>query len=134
MKAAPSTKKIILDSCEKISRYKLGVIRKAIEKYQKDLSLSGSYNVDSMSGLYVLNRYLFNVPDNAPLGNGTFGGWGGVPETDKGINWLWPLSIDADNHFDIIGTYHGYGGQPYLAVWEFDHFNEKYKPRSFVKK
>jgi hypothetical protein len=118
--------KSLLNALEKISQYKVEIIREAAIKYLKNNSKNLYEVIGVESRVFVLNRYLFKVPENAPFDNGTFGGWGGVPVRNKEINWLWPLAYRPDGQLYIEGKYKGYSGHPYQAIEEFDYFYKTY--------
>ena len=123
------TQKAILECYSKISKYDLTIIRMSIVKYFNDKRRANSYSVACMSRLYILNRYIFNVPTSALLDRRTFGGWGGVPWNGHEINWLWPLSFDSKGNIELTGRFKGYNGHDYLAIQEFDYFNQTFGPR-----
>jgi hypothetical protein len=82
-----------------------------------------------MSRLYVLSRYIFNVPERAKFDSPTFGGWMGVPHNSEEINLLWPLSYDQQGNLALTGQFGGYMGDDYLAIQEFDYFRSAYGAR-----
>ena len=124
-----ATRSVILHCLDKISASELSIIRAAMGKFISDKRSANNYNVASMSKLFVLNRYLFDAPSKAPFNRSTFGGWVGVPSTDREINWLWPLSIDSAGNLKLTGTFRGYMGDDYLALEEFDYFNKTFRRR-----
>ena len=127
-------RKQIMTCFGKIASYDLVMIRLAIEKYVSTKRSQKAFNVAAMSRLYVLNRYLFNVPEKARFEKGTFGGWMGVPADSESINLLWPFTIDEAGTLTLTGQFHGYMGDDYLALKEFDDFNKKYGGRKIAKR
>ena len=127
-------RKQIMTCFGKIASYDLVMIRLAIEKYVSTKRSQKAFNVAAMSRLYVLNRYLFNVPEKARFEKGTFGGWMGVPADSEWINLLWPFTIDEAGTLTLTGQFHGYMGDDYLALQEFDDFNKKYGGRKIAKR
>ena len=130
-KNAESSDKVI-EYSRKISVYKTRIIRKAIKKFLLANERMDSTVPDTTywSRIYVLNRYLFNVPDKAKIKTKTFGGWVGIPYTSKEVSMLWPLSYDIKGKLKLTGVYGGYLGHEYLAVEEFDYFYKKYGVRN----
>jgi hypothetical protein len=123
------SRKKLLVCLEGISKNDLNVIRMAMERYIAFKRKRNSYDVDSMSRLYLLNRYIFDVPEKAEFSRSTFGGWMGVPHSSQEINLLWPLSFDRNGKLALTGRFAGYMGDDYLALEEFDHFKETYGQR-----
>ena len=118
--------KSLLDAMEKISQYNVEIIREAAIRYLKNNSKNFYEVMGVESRIYILNRYLFKAPESALFAKGTFGGWEGVPISNKEINWLWPLAYNSDGRLYIEGKYKGYSGPPYQAMKEFDYFYKNY--------
>jgi hypothetical protein len=129
-----ATKRKLLSCLERISMYDLTTIRKAMIAYADKQSQIKPYNVYSMGRLFVLNRYLFKVPDQDTTARKEFGGFLGPTISSKGINWLWPFSIDSTGKLELTGQAYGYMGDVYLAIDEFDYFNERFGPRKLPQK
>lgn len=123
------SQKIVIEYLERISQYDLAIIRVAIEQYINHKMATKSYGVSSMSRLYVLNRYLFDLPTDYPFDRSTFGGWIGVPEGNGRINLLWPFSYDSQGQLVLTGRFGGYNGHDYLATQEFDYFQQTFPTR-----
>lgn len=105
-------------------------IRQAMSAYVEISKNSEmGYDVSAMSRLYVLNRYLFNVPDKVESQKTRFGAFSGIPTEANTINELWPLSMNTNGKLILEGKFSGYFGESYLAVQEFDYFNELYGRR-----
>ncbi|MDX2033499.1 MAG: hypothetical protein SF339_22675 [Blastocatellia bacterium] len=112
-----------IEKClEAISRNDIVLIRQAIallfEKNPLDSAL--------WSRVFLLNRYLFAVPEKSPIDGSLFGGWAGVIVENGRVNRLWPFSIDAQNKITLIGDFEGYYGDAYKGLEEFDYFRKKY--------
>lgn len=122
---------MILENLFKISKYDLTTIRGAISFFVEKKKSTNEYNVSNMSRLFLLNRYIFNIPESIPFDAPAFGGWVGVPIKNKIINRLWPLTVNKDGVIMIDGEFGGYFGPDYRAVEEFDYFQEKFATRSF---
>ncbi len=127
------TQNKILAACEKISTYKLAIIKQAINKYINSKKKADMYDVSSMSRLFILNRYIFKVPSKASFDRGAFGGWHGVPSDAKEVNWLWPLSLDVNGKIQLINKFRGYTGHEFLALQEFDYFEQQFGLRLSLK-
>jgi hypothetical protein len=101
----------------------LSAIRRYIEKrYEVD----GRLNVSAMSKLFVLNRYIFNVPEFAPLNQPRFGAFIGIPAQDGLVNELWPWRIAADGELRLTGFFRGYTGETFQAMKEAEAFLSLY--------
>lgn len=123
----------IMAKLEGMRQCDLDVIRDAIEKY-----VSGPkrwvdcQRIDTMSHLYVLNKYLFQVPETVPAGSvPLFGRWLGLPADLQKTNLLWPLSHQADGTLVLTGRFGGYVGADYKAMQAFDYYREKFGRRNF---
>jgi hypothetical protein len=115
----------IITHLKKISEFDLQVIRSSSEKY-----LQANPDISAKSKIFVLNRYLFNVPKKVPLNQMTgFGGWAGVPVRNSNANWMWPLSTDIFGRIKVEGVFAGYYGSKYAAIEEFDYFNRTFSRR-----
>ena|ERR1041384_3360545 len=120
----------IIEKMRGVAKYDLDTIRSAIEQYlSKKEQSEGGNDVASMSRLYVLNRYLFDVPDKVPMGERRFGSFFGIPHDSQSVNEMWPLSVDDKGKLALTGSFKGYFGEEYLPLQEFDYFKEKYGPR-----
>lgn len=120
----------VIEILQAIARAPAEIIRQAVEAYiEQTARAEAGYDVSAMSRLYVLNRFLFNVPDKVELGRPRFGSFFGIPSEGNTVNELWPLSKGVDGKFVLDGQFGGYFGESYLAVQEFDHFNNEYGPR-----
>jgi hypothetical protein len=116
----------IIDVLKELAMYDLDILRKAIRRYISRRKREDSYDVSTMSRLYLLNRYIFNVPNKVPLGLRRFAAFFGMPYDSQWINELWPLSTDEKGEMVLTGEFRGYFGEVYLALEEFDHFRERY--------
>jgi hypothetical protein len=83
-------------------------------------------DVADMSKLYVLIRYLFDAPQDAPKGLPRFGSFLGVPETADTVDELWPWEPGPDGDLRLTGFFRGYAGETYLAQQEADAFEDRY--------
>lgn len=117
---------LILSIMEKISKYNINVIRKAVDAYLAKHRGNPYEIVAFESRVFILNRYVFRVSERGIFENGTFGGWAGVPHQEKEINWLWPLSYSSNGQLKLTGKFAGYFGPPYSAIAEFDYFYKAY--------
>ena|SRR5882672_3734402 len=94
---------------DKSRSYGIFVIRKAMQRCERRFSS----DVEVMGSLYLLNRYLCNVPSKS-VDMAVFGGWGAPDQ-------LWPLETTEDGHLILTGTFRGYNGGHYRATDEFDY-------------
>jgi hypothetical protein len=107
------------------------VLRKVIARYVTIKTETEEYDVESASRLFILNRYLFNVPEIAPISEPHFGGWV-IPHDDRTANRLWPFRL-KDGQLILIGGFQGYFGAKYDALGEFDFFRKVYGLRTLPK-
>jgi hypothetical protein len=112
----------ILGSLINISNYDWRLIRRAIVKLINDHPSDTSL----WNRFFLLNRFLFDVPEKREHNNQLFGGLAGVPIENGVINWLWPFSYDANGDIQLAGEFEGYSRDPYQAVQEFDFFQDTF--------
>lgn len=120
---------------EKISKSDIEVTREAIKLFIRDRQRAKKYYVKDMSQVFLLNRYLLNVP-SAMVSQKTvarYGGWVGIPIDSENINLLWPFSLNRDGSLQIVGKYNGYIGDDYMGLDEFDDFKERFGLRKTNK-
>jgi hypothetical protein len=120
------TQRRIMACLTALRGYDLAVLGAAIGTYVTKLKREERYTVAAMSRLYVLNRYLFDVPERVPVGTRGFAGFKGVPSDAGGIDELWPFSRTPHGGLVLTGQFKGYNGEDYLAVEEFDYFRHQY--------
>ncbi len=89
------------------------------------------FDVDAMSKVYVLNRYVFDAPGAAPGGRPRFAGFRGVPVRDGLVDELWPWERGEDGELRLTGYFRGYAGETYQALPELEAFKQAYgfRPR-----
>jgi hypothetical protein len=110
-----------------INDYRLPEIEEGVRRYCAKVAPT---DVRALSTIYVLNRFLFNVPDVLrPDQFLAFGGWGDIPKVDGGFSGIWPLSRDKNYRFVLTGQIHLYTGAPYDALGEFAYFKQHYGRR-----
>jgi hypothetical protein len=96
-------------------------------RYVASRSAGGdAFDVDAMSKVYVLARYLFDVPDAVPGGRPRFASFIGVPVREGVVDELWPWEAGPDGEPDLTGYFRGYAGETYNALGELDAFKERY--------
>jgi hypothetical protein len=114
----------VLDCIKQFSRYDLDILQKALEQY---VSIKRKENrIIDCDNIYILNRYIFNVPARIPLGSPGFASFSGGPADSNGIDELWPLSFNDKGNLVLTGVCHGYFGPAYLPVEEFKYFRKNY--------
>jgi len=117
---------------QRISKYDLETIREAEGQFiSKQRTLPTGYDVAAMSKLYVLNKYLFALPEEARIDSARFfGGWLGVPHDSDDVNLLWPFSKSEPDRLSLTGTFGGYNGDDYLALEAFDYYRRTFGRRA----
>jgi hypothetical protein len=122
----------LLPYLQNIAGHKTEHIQQAVTRYveQSEASSSG-YNIAAMSRLYVLNRFIFQVPEWIESGKPRFAAFRGIPQKGNLINELWPFSFSASGELSITGIYGGYSGESFQALKEFISFNNLYGRRSY---
>jgi hypothetical protein len=125
---------LLKNAVASISHYKLPDIRAACERYFEEAKRSnGDPDFDALGKLLILNRYLFAVPQSEPDVQKVrfFGGWRGGPRKADltSDDMLWPLQ-NSPSGLQLVGRDHGYLGEPYRPVAEFDYFRETYGLRT----
>ena len=113
----------------KISACDIGDIRAAVEQYVDTNTKSGSQNLGNLSKVFLLNRYLFNVPQLVSIDSPLFGAWRN-PIQDGQLDLLWPFSLKPDGQLELSGMFSGYTGEAYRPMEEFDYFFKKYGLRN----
>jgi hypothetical protein len=127
-----SERQKIIACLGKLARYRTSVLRAAEVEYTKDLTARGAYSqLDDLGVLFLLNRYIFNVPDASPRSEARFfGGWEGVRVTENEVNLLWPLAVGKSGDLELSSTFDGYNGPVFRAVDEFDYFDRRFGRRA----
>ena len=116
---------------KRLQQYDLRTIRDGMASYIKKANYS-SYTVKQMGQLFVLNRFLFAVPDELPLGSiPFFGGWD-VPVNGGMVNSSWPWSFNQRTQkICLTGLFSGYSGDQFLALEEFDYLRARFGRRRY---
>ena len=119
-------------AARQIAGMDLGAVRAAIKLYVKAAAAAeAGPAIAELSRIFVLNRYLFDVPSRAELGSVPFfGGWHGVHAGRNEINVLWPWRM-KNGRKQLAGSFKGYSGPAYGALAEFDYFRRRF-PRAKV--
>ena len=127
-----TTKKKLLKCLDEMATQETPILRKAIEEFIAECRRANNYSVDEMSKLWVLNRYIFDVPAKSKLQDARFfGGFLGVPHDEKDVNLLWPLGTTLNGKLALVGVYRGgYMGDDFQAVDEFDYFDKRFGRRA----
>ncbi len=116
----------LLQLCAEIAQYRVLDIRLLLAEFiQASTGIPPGIDLDQMSKLFVLNRYLFNAPSKISLRKGrSFGGWR-VPYDDRTGDMRWPFTR-VRGKLELTGNFRGYLGERYDALGEFDYFMEKF--------
>ena len=84
--------------------------------------------------IYIFNRLYCDVPETVEReGWEFFGGWGGVPSSDKTINALYPLKKNEEGKLELHYLSGSYTGPNYRGVAEFDFLIERFGRREAAK-
>lgn len=131
-------------SCPAWDEVERGAIKKVESKIMECLALVSENNVIMIrkaivlmfskhtqgtalwSRVFLLNRYLFRVPEKSPIDEHLFGGWVGTPVGEGMVNRLWPFSYDSQKDLQLVGEFEGYFGHGYKGLDEFDYFHRKF--------
>lgn len=119
----------ILACLQRLSDYESPFLRAGMKKVVAGRISKKEYDGATMSKLFVLNRFLFAVPEKEKFAGPFFGGFQGVPYDQHEMNVMWPLSHAKDGQVQLTGRFSGYSGHNHLAVQEFDFFLKKYGRR-----
>ena len=91
--------------------------------------------------LYVLNKFLFNLPEKVRRDSPHFryfgGGWLGLPvsgnpyepKPSDEMDMRWPWSVGEDGRWHLTGRFLGFSGPPYDALAAFDYYNKHFGRR-----
>ena len=120
-------RKLILNNLMIISKYPIDDIEKSISQCVKYKIFSKNFDPAYMEKIYLLNRYLFDVPKFVPRKNRkVFSGFSGMPSNDRLIGEMWPLDFDKNGNLIIVGSEAMYNGPLYRADIEFRYFKTVY--------
>jgi hypothetical protein len=117
----------LTDIARQLSKVSTAQLRSLLSLFvQKESS------IDELSKVYLLLRVLYNLPEKAdPKTVKVFGGW--VLPSNNSLNvpynLSWPIATTHNNLIIVSGTFYGYLGTPYVAVAEFDYFNQNFTKR-----
>lgn len=116
----------------KLARYSTRVLRPDEVRYEDEWPRERSdySSTDKLSALLLMNRYVFDV-HNVLLRRDArlFGGWAGVPITEKEINLLWPLVVGKSGSLELNGDCARYYGPNFQATEESDYFDQRFGRR-----
>ncbi len=124
-----------------IAAYDLDVIRAAFQRYgDQEWAEPGGAGMWADTKLYVLNKFLFDLPETVRRDSPhfrPFGGWGGLPITGDPLqpdpsdemSMRWPWSEDESGTWRLTGRYGGSMGPPYLAMEAFDFYRKEFGRR-----
>lgn len=123
-----AAKQKILNSLRSLNAFDRYTLRRAIDQFRENTRI---YDVDAMAKLFLLNRYLFAVPEWVQRENAVhFGGWTGIPNDNGRVNELWPLQLAENGQWElVVGRSLGYMGAAFDATGEFDYFLRIYGRR-----
>jgi hypothetical protein len=130
---AKANRNQIVVCLRRLSQCDSAILRAVTKAFVAECRANGTYTIAAMSKLFVLNRFVFNVPEHAKFSGPFFGGWEGVPHDEREMNVMWPLSHGKDGQLELSGAYGGYSGERFRALEEFDFFLRKYGRRSIPR-
>jgi hypothetical protein len=117
----------IEEGVRRVANYDLDTIRTAMAIYDT------ADAPGAMGKLFVLNRYLFNLPEEVPTrsphSQAFGGGWLGQPAKEDAVSLRWPWSIDAEGTWRLTGQFGGFMGPPYDALGAFDYYRKHFGKR-----
>ena len=113
---------------EELSTYDTSTLRIAVEKHLKATKNRSFEEIHAEGRVYLLTRYVFAVPPDAPPGTPAFAGWWHSPGEPR-HNWLWPLVFDEKGRPQLVATGAVYTGMPQRVLAEFDHCRKKFGRR-----
>jgi hypothetical protein len=105
---------------EPLREIPLSAIRQGMEVYIAHSLSKERYDVEEMSRVFLVNRYVLAIPERIPATqNRAFGGW--IMPSDESVTSIWPFPM-WEGRLQLTGQFRGYFGAPYDALGEFDHF------------
>ena len=110
----------IIAIMKQVAKHDTDTIRKALTDY---IALAKESCVNWEGVVFILNRFLFNIPEWRSVDDQHFGCWRGVPWESELVRELWPLNIGPDGELYIVDSFHGYMGPTYRGLEEFDYFS-----------
>src|SRR5262249_55725407 len=120
----------IMKCLAKVADNDIVLIRSAVDlvfkKHDRDSSVDAQ--------VFLLNWYLFQVPEKSPIEDVLFGGWVGREVSQGKVNRLWPFSYDIQGGLRLTGSFQGYFGNGYRGLDEFDYFQKKFGLRKMPLK
>lgn len=138
----------IEDTMRRIARYPSGSIRAAMKELHQKYTLGtrGTRGLDVDAKLFLLNKYLFDLPETVRRDSRHFAyfltGWAGMPMTgdpntpkdsDKAfVRWPWRAGRDGQWH--LTGRTTIYMGPPYRPLRMFDYFRREFGRRKVVRR
>jgi len=120
----------LMDAVKFVTAHDIGQIRIALNRY---VATEYTGTDTCSSRIFILNRYLFAVPETEDARNRWgFGIWDVAPIVDDTWSPLWPLAWNADRTdlAIVAGPPIQIDGE-YLARAEFDFLRKKYGLRKF---
>jgi len=125
----------MISTLEQIDKEDTALLRMAVQRYWEREVLAKIGSLEAQGRLFILNRFIFNVPQ--VIDGGTvraYGGWDGIPiNPDRTtVDLAWPLAT-GNGHVALVGMYQGYCGDLYLAPDEFDDFNSRFGRRRKIR-
>jgi len=125
------TRQRILELLDGIRKYPLDRIRQAVQKIISEDPLG-----NQQDKLFLLNAYLFDLPERLPPKAKYYdGGYFTLEKLEKpqpqSIDAMWPLSYGPEGEVRLTGKAFASSGPPYPALEAFDYYRKTYGPRTF---
>jgi hypothetical protein len=79
--------------------------------------------------IFLLNRYLFNVPELGEPDDSIVTPWHSPTRSGR-LDLLWPFSLMPKGDLELTGNFKGYTGESYRPLDEFDYFLKTYGRRT----
>jgi hypothetical protein len=104
--------------------------RETIDAFSRDHCFP-RFELDRASGLYLVLRLLFDLPDAYPLDETkVFGGWVHPSIGRDPFDLSWPVRVDADEKTFSVDRFRSYRGKGYDAIGEYDFLSERFPLRA----
>jgi hypothetical protein len=121
----PSQKVKLVNSLAEFQQSETTIIRAGLTEYLSDKEL---HNVSGLSRVFLLNRFIFDVPQFASLEEPSFGSWRN-PVKGNEVEIRWPFSKGTNGELRLSGRFEGYTGESPGVLDEFDYFAKRYGRR-----
>lgn len=126
----PITDKEFLEKLKPVAAFPIQDIRTAIASFESEPDLATRLKKIGSGNLLVLNRMVFDVPDECIEDLARFHSWWSwLSDGKAGLSALWPLGLTEDGRLYLVTRGSSYYGPPYNALGEFDYFRARFGVR-----